>query len=264
MNNQDYISSGIIEQYVLGLCTDKEQSELNLLRKQNALLEEAILQFEVELEDKMMRHSFLPGVATDDKILQTLQNFSPKIEIPLTTAVAVVPINTVLPEKRIKFSLVKMAAAASFLLFAVSAIYNYTQYKENKVQAALLAATKQLPASLPASNYEVLKNPTITPIAMMGQGYHAICRCTMFWDKSTGKTYVMVHHLVPSGDNYDYQLWATVNGKQVSVGTIDDAIRDRFIELSGMPEDANEFIVTLEKKGGATTPDTEVFLKGAI
>ena len=258
MNNQDYISSGIIEQYVLGLCNEKEQSELNLLRKQDPLFDAAILQFEIELEEKMMRHSFLPGIATDDRILQTLQSFSPQIEAPI------VPTATVVPKKVAKFSFVKIAAAASFLLFAVSAIYNYTQYNENKTQAALLAASKQIPASLPAANYEILKNPTITPIAMMGQGYHAICRCTMFWDKNTGKAYVMVHHLVPSGDNYDYQLWATVNGKQVSVGTINDAIRDRFIELSGMPENANEFIVTLEKKGGAATPDADVFLKGTI
>jgi hypothetical protein len=242
LNNQDYISSGIVEQYVLGLCNDKEQSELSLLRKQDPLFEEAILQFEIELEEKMMRHSFLPGVATDDKILQTLQYLDPQIEVPVLP----IAITEAAPKKVVKFSFAKIAAAASILLFSASAFYNYTQYKENKIQAALLAATKQLPASLPLANFEILKNPSITPVAMMGQGYHAICRCTMFWDKSTGKAYVMIHHLVSSGDNHEYQLWATVNGKKVSVGMLNDTIRDRFVEVTGVPQDANEFIVTLE------------------
>jgi Anti-sigma-K factor rskA len=266
LNNKEYISSGIVEQYVLGLSTQEEQGELDMLRKQDPLVEEAILQFEIELEEKMMRHSFLPGVATDDKILQTLQSFEPSASAPILqeAITPVVPFTTEVPKKVVKFSFAKIAAAAAILLFGISAFYNYTQFKENKNQAALLAATKNLPASLPAANYEVLKNPSITPVAMMGQGYHTICRCTMFWDKSTGKAYVMIHHLVSSGDNHEYQLWATVNGKQVSVGMINDTIRDRFVEVTGVPQDANEFIVTLENNGGGTVPDADVFLKGTI
>ncbi len=253
MNIENYISSGIIEQYVMGLCTAEEKNELELLRQKYAILDKAIINFEIELENKMMRNAFLPGVNTDDKILQALQSLGkPVVQMPAE-------------DKKVKrLSWVKLIAAASVLLFGVSAFFNYTQYKENKTQAAELAVKNNLPSSLPLANYNILKDPTITPIAMIGQGYHAICRCTMFWDKKTGKAYVMIHHLVPSGENYDYQLWANVNGKQVNVGMINDKIRDRFVEVSGMPEDAKEFTVTLEKNGGATVPDADVVLKGTV
>jgi anti-sigma-K factor RskA len=255
LNIENYISSGIIEQYVMGLCSAEEKNELELLRQKDSALNKAIINFEVELENRMMRNAFLPGVHTDDKILQALES--------LGTPAPVIAMQT--EEKKVKrFSWVKIVAAASVLLFGISAFYNYAQYKENKEQAAQLAAKNSLPQSLPLANYSILKDPTITPIAMMGVGYHAICRCTMFWDKKTGKAYVMVHHLVPSGENNEYQLWANVNGKQVSVGMINDEIRDRFIEVSGMPEDAKEFTVTLEKNGGATVPDTDVFLRGTV
>lgn len=237
----------------MGLCSAEEKNELELLRQSDAVLNKAIINFEIELENKMMRNAFLPGVNTDDKILQALQSLG----------TPVVSIQT--EDKKIKrLSWVKLVAAASVLLFGVSTFFNYTQYKENKIQAAELAEKNNLPASLPVANYSILKDPNITPVAMMGQGYHAICRCTMFWDKKTGKAYVMIHHLIPSGDNYEYQLWANVNGKQVSVGMINDKIRDRFVEVSGMPEDAKEFTVTLEKNGGATVPDADVFLKGTV
>jgi anti-sigma-K factor RskA len=255
LNIENYISSGIIEQYVMGLCSAEEKNELELLRQKDTVLNKAIINFEIELENRMMRNAFLPGVQTDDKILNALQS--------LGNVAPVVAMQT--EDKKVKrFSWVKMVAAASVLLFSVSAFFNYTQYKENKEQAEELVAKNNLPQSLPIANYSILKDPTITPVAMMGVGYHAICRCTMFWDKKTGKAYVMIHHLVPSGDNNEYQLWANVNGKQVSVGMINDAIRDRFIEVSGVPEGSKEFIVTMEKNGGATVPDADVVLKGTV
>jgi anti-sigma-K factor RskA len=253
LNIENYISSGIIEQYVMGLCSEEEKIELELLRQKDAVLNKAIINFEIEFELRMMRNAFLPGVQTDDKILQSLQ----ALDIPVAS------INT--PTGKVKkMSWIKMVAAASVLLLCGSVFFNYTQYKQNKEQAVELAAKNKLPETLPMANYNILKDPSITPVAMNGQGYHAICRCTMFWDKKTGKAYVMIHHLVPSGDNYEYQLWANVNGKQVSVGMINDKIRDRFIEVSGMPKDAKEFIVTLEKNGGATAPDADVILKGTV
>jgi anti-sigma-K factor RskA len=253
LNIENYISSGIIEQYVMGLCSAEEKNKLELLRQTDSLLDNAIINFEIEFEQRMMRNAFLPGVQTDDRILESLQ--------ALGTPVIAMNANI---KKATKYSWVKILAAASVLLFALSAFFNYAQYKKNKAQATELAAKNKLPESLPMANYNILKDPNITPVAMMGQGYHAICRCTMFWDKKTGKAYVMIHHLVPSGDNNEYQLWANVNGKQVSVGMINDKIRDRFVEVSGMPEDAKEFTVTLEKNGGATVPDADVVLRGIV
>jgi anti-sigma-K factor RskA len=253
LNTENYISSGIIEQYVMGLCSADEKNELELLRQTDSLLDEAIINFEIEFEQKMMRQAFLPGVQTDDKILQSLQALgTPVVSINNQTA------------KVKKMSWVKLVAAASVLLLCASVFFNYTQYKNNKEQAAQLAAKNNLPESLPMANYNILKDPSITPVAMNGQGYHAICRCTMFWDKKTGKAYVMIHHLVPSGENNDYQLWANVNGKQVSVGMINDNIRDRFVEVTGVPEGSKEFTVTMEKNGGAAMPDADVILKGVV
>ncbi len=257
MINRDSISSGIIEQYVLGLCNDTEKAEIEIFRKQDSLFKEAILLFEEELEEKMMRHSFLPGVTSDDKILQKLKSLAEPTLAP------VLPIVN-RAKKIVKFSFAKIAAAASLLLLSVSAFFNYTQYKKNIEQTTLLASKNYAANTLPLSNYNILKDPNITPVAMMGVPAHSICRCTMFWDKSTGKAYIMIHHLVNSGTSKDYQLWATVNGKQVAVGIVNDEIRDKFVEVSGMPADANEFALILENAGGDKLPGSDVYLKGKI
>jgi anti-sigma-K factor RskA len=151
------------------------------------------------------------------------------------------------------------------ILLGVSTVYNYSLYTKNKEQETALAAKNNLPTTLPAADFSVLKNPGITPVAMYGVGIHAICRCTMFWDKKTGKAYVMIHHLVKSGDKRDYQLWAMVDGKPVNVGLVNDEIRDRFIEVTNVPANATAFSVTLENAGGSNTPTVEeTYLEGKL
>ncbi len=257
MNGKDYISSGIVEQYVLGLCTLVEKAELELLRKTDAALDEAIIQFEIQFENEMMSNASLPDAATDNKILTAIDSLK---------YIPVLPINS-FKEKTNTYKWLRPVAAAVILLLSSSVVFNYILYSKNKKQEQELTSrnNNNVPLTLPVTDYNILKNPTITPVAMYGVGYHAICRCTMFWDKKTGKVYIMIHHLPKSSNDEDYQLWANVDGKPVSVGIINDTIRDRFIEMSNMPTGATSFIVTLEKAGGAAVPtEDEIYLKGTI
>ncbi len=257
MSDKDYISSGIIELYVLDLCTPAEKAELEELRKTNVALSKAIINFEIQFENEMMRYTSLPDAATDDKILEKINSLK---------NASVVPVNSNKEQAAI-YRWLKPIAAAAILLLGTSAIFNYILYSKNKLQQQELAAQNNSkgPVSLPVADYSILKDPTITPIAMYGVGYHTICRCTMFWDKKTSKVYIMIHHLPKSNESRDYQLWANVNGTPVSVGIINDAIRERFIEMTNMPAGATSFSVTLEKAGGAAVPtEDETYLKGTI
>jgi anti-sigma-K factor RskA len=247
MDIKAYILSGIIETYVLGLCTPAEEQEFEQLRRQYPALDKAVLDFEEELEKNMLQQTSLPGDATDKYILDTLAT----MEKPA----AAVPI----PGGKNKW--LKPFAIAASVLLVISAGLNYYLYRQTKKTIPLVISN----TTLPPGDYEILKNPAITPVAMYGVGAHAICRCTMFWDKKTGKMYMMIHHLPQSSSSRDYQLWATVNGKPVSIGIVQDDIRGRFIELANVPPDASSFIVTLEKAGGTSTPTiTETYLSGKI
>jgi anti-sigma-K factor RskA len=243
MDINNYISSGIIEMYVTGLCSAEESTELELLRTQYPQLNNAIIQFEIEFEKNAFHIASLTSNELDSKIINALQ----QLQTP------VVPLQAVQPkEKRLNW--LRPLAAAAVLLFIISSIFNYTFYKKNKEQQIALNSRGLQPASLPEADYNILKDPTITPVAMYGVAPHNICRCTLFWDKKTGKVYMMIHHLVPSTNEKKYQLWAMVNNKPVNVGMVNDGIRDRFIELQNVPLDATAFSVTLENIAGSATP----------
>ena len=253
MNIKEYISSGIIEMYVMGLCSAEEKKELETLRRQHPVLNEAIVQYEKEMEEKMQQQITLPSAETDEKILKSLDF----LEVPL------VYMDTD-KNKIEKYSWFKPVAAAAILLLLASSYFNYSLLQKNKKQEQALKESKNT-ATLPLADYNIMKDPTITPVAMYGVSPHTICRCTMFWDKKTGKMYIMIHHLPKSSESRDYQLWAMVNNKLVSIGTINDEIRGRFIEMQNVPAGATSFIVTLEKAGGSPTATIEeTYLKGNI
>lgn len=257
MDINKYISSGIIEMYVMGLCSEDEKSELEMLRRQYPELNNAILQYEKELEEKMQQEISLPSSEADERILKSFDSLQKPIAV----------IGDVADNKMKTMQWLKPAAAAAVILLAVSSYFNYTLFKKNRKQEQVSKTGDEkgnIP-TLPLADYNIMKNPTITPVAMYGVGLHAICRCTMFWDKKTGKIYMMIHHLPESSAGKDYQLWAMVNNKPVNVSVFKADIRGRFIELKSVPAGTNGFIVTLEKTGGSQSPTVdETYLKGDI
>ena len=112
MDINNYISSGKIESYVMGLCTPEENSEMELLRLQYPELNKAILQFETELENNLLNNQTLPGDKADARILQSLQSLqTPAFDISTKQT----------GNKEINWF--KWVAAAAILLFAVSSIF---------------------------------------------------------------------------------------------------------------------------------------------
>lgn len=246
MDIQQYISSGILESYVMGLCTPEEEREIDQLRNQYPELDKAIFDCEYKLEKNLLQHTTLPDTDTDNKILSTIE----KLEKPAT----VIPLSA--PKK----GWMKPLAIAASILLLISIGLNYYLFQETKKQDVITDYK-----GLPQSDYLIMNDPTITPVAMYGVGSHAICRCTMFWDKKTGKAYVMIHHLVNYSSAKEFQLWAIVDGKPVSVGFINEKIRGRFIELNNVPAGATAFSVTLENAGGSNTPtESQTYLRGEI
>lgn len=245
MDIREYISSGIIELYVMGLCSPEEEKELEQLRAAHPELDAAVQQYEKDMEKKMLQNSTLPPADVDERILEKLESMN----------------TPVVQMKPFANRWLKPVAAAVAILLGISAFFNYSLYTKNKKQAAIINGTAA--NTLPPSDYAVITNPAITPVGMYGVGIHSICRCTMFWDKKTGKAYIMIHHLPQSSSSKDYYLWAEVDGKPVNVGIINDEIRGRLIEVPNVPDKTAGFKVSLENAGGNDLP-TDIYLSGKI
>lgn len=261
MIENEEISPGIIEQYVLGLCSPEDQLAIELMRQKNPDLDKSIHQFELQFEKAMISGGTLPSKETDLIILSTLTSLNQSVLKQAPVITPVVAFNKGNIRKKVKF----VAVAASILFLIGLGYYFIGFFKYKSQQTDLIARKPNAVSKLLNADLAVLNNPNITTIAMNGVGIHMICRCTMFWNKKTGKVYIMIHHLPLSDNTKDYQLWANVNGKPISVGIIDDSIRGQFIQLENMPLTSSTFSVTLEKAGGSSTPTEAVtYLRGKI
>ena len=120
MNVQDYISSGIVESYVLGLASPEEQSEFERMCRQYPEVLQARTDFELAMEQQAFQNAIAPPAALKQQVMDAISPAEAKI-IPIDTATPVV-----------KASWFKYAAAACAILLAGSLYWNISQYNRNQ------------------------------------------------------------------------------------------------------------------------------------
>ena len=100
MNVQDYISSGIVESYVLGFATPEEQAGFETMCKQHPDVLKGRIEFELSMEQQAMQNAVPPPPALKKQITDAIFH----------TEAKVIPINAVAPV--IKTNWLKYAAVA--------------------------------------------------------------------------------------------------------------------------------------------------------
>ena len=72
MDIREYIQSGAVEQYVLGLASNEEAAELLRLRVQYPEVNDAVISFENDLENYLMADKILPSATVKTSLEKEL------------------------------------------------------------------------------------------------------------------------------------------------------------------------------------------------
>lgn len=257
MDIRDYIQTGIIEQYVLGLANAEEAAELVRLRKQYPELNDAILEFELMYEATLMADQIQPPAFVKTSLEKEL--FGSETS---DTIIAAIPQPTIV---KIGRTWKYLAAASVILLIASTALnfYFYSGYKKSKDQyQALLTERNTLQANNASYNrsLQLFQDTTMTRVEMKGLAGKEQNLATVLWNKNSNEVYVNINNMQPTPTGKQYQLWAIVNNKPVSIGVVNNCIG-----LCKMENIANAqaFAISLENTGGSATP-TDIFVLGKI
>ncbi len=122
MNIQEYISSGIVESYVMGLATEQERAEFEKNCSIYSELAEAREAFELSLEKAAFENAIAPITDMKEKILAKI--------LQEENSAKIISINKpFLPTKKMNW--MKYAVAACLILLAGSAYWNYSLIKVN-------------------------------------------------------------------------------------------------------------------------------------
>ena len=260
MNIREYISSGVVESYVLGLASEPERREFEAACAQYPEIAEARDAFERAMEAQMLQGALAPPAYIKQQIAEKLSDPGTLGE-PLTLRGDEPSI--------LKRSMWKWLAAACLILLAGTVIWSIKTAKENKaleaenreLQKEVLQSAARLDSFM--QDARVLQRPGIKMAAMKGEDPAMFA--TVFWDTTTTNrdVYLLVNNLPAPASDKQYQLWALLNGQPIDLGMIEPRQERLLVRMKNV-QNAQAFAITLEPKGGSSTPTSAPVLASKL
>jgi anti-sigma-K factor RskA len=253
MNIQDYIASGILEEYVADLLSDKEKREVEAYARQYPEIKDELTKIEIALENYAFSQAKAPQNNQKQAISEKIQAEEKLEQKPQAKIVQ-------MPNNRFSY-----AMAASMIGFAISAFFNFyltEQLKDAKGQIATLKSEK----SRLVDEYDVLKtsydqkdnqlaavtNENTKKLILSGTPAHSDSKLTIYWESKSQTVIASIENLPPAPEGKQYQLWAIGSEGPVDAGMLSDSSKS-FQQMKSIGE-AAAFAITLEKQGGSPTP----------
>jgi anti-sigma-K factor RskA len=269
LNTKEYISSGIIESYILGLASPEEAGILECVMKNNAEVKAAFEEAQKTLEDLATAQAVTPPsdlkLKIWDKIQQgqTVEHIKPIVSTDIPAAK---------PQEEIKIqgnNNWKAFAIAASVLFLVSIAGNLfwmnDQSKTKEEIAKMQTEKKSQDLTMQKMNLkmEMISNPDMKMVMLKGVEKHTDSKAMVFWNTKTKEVYLNAESLPKAPEGMQYQLWAIADGKPVNAGMYAEE-KDSKIALANIPK-AQAFAITLEKQGGSEVPTMEnMFVMGGV
>jgi anti-sigma-K factor RskA len=250
MNVKEYISSGIVESYVMGLASEAERREFEDNCVQYPEIAEARNAFELALEEHLLKESAAPPLSLKEQVQDKIKSSASDTSI------------TELKEERTpvrSLSVWRLIAAASLILLAGSV---YWAFSSNKMYQDARAKNLKLQDSLQRFNDEIGSAGGANPVepksdfkmASISAGVNA--SVSIYWDTVSKDVYLMIKNMPQPPTDKQYQLWALLpeeNASPIDLGMF-DLKQERFLIRMKNVQNAKAFAITLEPKGGSPSP----------
>ena len=247
---QEYISSGVVESYVLGLASVEERNEFEKMCRQYPEVLQARIAFELLLEKQAMQNAIEPSSDLKQKVFEEINSSAKVISITETSAR--------------KMNWWKYAAAVLIILFAGSLYWGISLQKKKKELSEQLNDSNTRMAQLEQDLKVLQGNPAIKMARMDGTTVSPQSYTTVYWDTTSHDVYLLVNNLPKPASDQQYQLWALLNGQPIDMGMLE--ISEKPLQLYHMKnvQAAQAFAITLEKKGGNPTPKGAMYVVGKL
>tara|TARA_R110000744_G_scaffold100963_1_gene194722 strand:+ start:2199 stop:2993 length:795 start_codon:yes stop_codon:yes gene_type:complete len=253
MDVEKYIASGILELYIAGILSDKENLEIANYAKEYPEIQKEIEAIEASILELSRKAS--PGYNYSFKSLMNRIN----------KEVKVVSIN----DKRVTPLLSYIGLAASVLL-AVGLFWMYQQNQDLKSEIELVEKQnvdlEQQIADTDSSLEQTqdllnsLRDKNISVTTLGGQDISPTSYAKAYWNKENKKVFIDAKGLPEPPDGFVYQVWSLKLSPltPTSMGLLEDfATDENKVFALNNPNDSEAFGITLEPAGGSEAPTLE-------
>jgi len=263
VNLKDYIESGIIESYVMGLATESERAEFERLCAQYPELVAARRKFEESIEASAKEQALPTPPEVKVKIFEAIGKSAPS---SLGSTSSNPPkIHTMENSKSpargpgmLRFA----AAAAVILLIGMVWLYfqakqqNQDLVKENDGLKIQRDTAQNILNRIVQEQKQAIGDPNTTVVNMVGTKSAPKSSANVYWDSASSSVYLVVKNMPQLPNDQQYQLWALIDGKPNDLGVF-DATNEKLILKMKNTKKAQAFAITIEKRGGSPSPTLE-------
>ncbi|QIL40085.1 anti-sigma factor [Pedobacter sp. HDW13] len=272
-NLKAYIESGVLELYVLGDLSPEEALQVEEMASQHLEVRDEIAAIEQAIEQYAMQNAVEPSADVETRLFEKLGLSEVKVQEPFQPA----PINTEEPriirldesDGKVRTLRYALVACVALLIVSMAALFiTYSKLTDAHDQIASLNLDKQKFAGVVSKlEFEnqglgnmaaMADSQEWATISMKGQAFSPTAKMKVYWnkkDKSVLINYVAMD-LPKTDKEHEYQLWAMVNGKPVSLGVFgknDSTSNEALVKMPAIQE-AQAFAVTIEPMGGSINP----------
>lgn len=251
MNIEEYISSGVLESYVLGELSENEIQEVEQMASKHREIKEEINLIERSFEKLAFKTAIKPKADVKRKLMVALEEETPVIPMqPASTS-----------------SWMRYAASVSLLVAVSASILAYTYYnnwKNTEAQlTSLIAQNQQIASDYNVVNqrldkiendFDVVSSSAFSKVTMKGTDNAPEALADIYWNANTQEVYLSIQNLRELSQQQQFQLWAIIDGQPVDAGTFD--LTDGLLKMKNIAG-AAAFAVTIEPKGGSVNPSLE-------
>jgi anti-sigma-K factor RskA len=256
MNIENYIASGILELYVAGTLSEKENQEVYEAIQQYPELLDEVLKIELAIikltaakspyDSKHLFKAVKDKLDTTDGDTKVVSIQQPKINWWTYSGWAAAII--------LGGGLFWTITQNNTLKEDIRVVENEKEFLEQKIELANtdLSEAKNL--------LSILRDKNIISIPLGGQKVSPESYAKVYWDKNSNSIYLDAQGLPEPPEGKVYQVWSlTLNPlTPASLGTIDDfKTDDNKIFTINNPNTSEAFGITLEPEGGSESPNLE-------
>ncbi len=250
MNVQEYISSGIVESYVLGLASAEERREFEQSCAQYPEVLKARTDFELALEKQAMENAITPPASLKEKLMLTLQQ-----DIPAGQSKVISMQNSDTPRRS---GMLRFVAAASIILLLGAAYFAYNFYSKNK-KLNDTVKSKQAEIDEMKQFEEMAKRPTVNVVDLTPTTPEK-ASANVYWDSTNADVYMVVKNLPRLPNDKQYQLWSIIKSadgqlQPSSMGLFDIGEGQKVILKMPAVKKADAFAITVEERGNKGGPN---------
>ena len=257
MNIQEYISSGVVESYVLGLLSAQERFEFEQFCETYPELKAARESFELAIEKQAMENAMEAPAHVKERVWEAIQ------QKPASKPSKIITMEPPTTKPR-SFG---WLAAASVILFIITGYFAYNFYNQNKElknsNTALEAKVNRTDSLLNKmlEDQKMMMDEDVIVVNLVGTT-PAKASANIYWDSTSSDVYMVVKNMpkLPSGKQY--QLWSIINGpsgqlQPNSLGLFDVGDDKKVILKMSNVKKADAFAITIEDKGNTGGPNLE-------